>query len=120
MTIRQKRLGEERGARLERGLRRVIVDECVGRDSELVAAFGRRLAGHPATFLYLAESHPGMPDVEILDKLMDRDAVLLTTDRVLHNRAIREGFRSITLAASIGLTDRPLADVRVPRSTAPA
>jgi hypothetical protein len=38
--------------------------------------------------VFLAVEHPGIPDAEILDKLLDPHSVLLTGDRVLHNLAL--------------------------------
>ena len=44
-----------------------------------------------AEFVFLAVEHPGIPDAEILDKLLDAGSVLLTGDRVLHNLALGRG-----------------------------
>ena len=75
-------------------IERVVVDEGVGRDSELMGQFRDRLGGRQVVFVFLASEHPGIPDIEILDKLLDRRSVLLTQDRVLHNLAIGRGFQS--------------------------
>jgi len=73
------------------------------------AALGER----PVTFVFLATEHPGIPDIEILDKLLDLRSALLTRDRVLHNLAIGRGFRSFVHTPESGLTDRRLAHVSV-------
>ena len=52
-------------------IERVVVDEGVGRDSELMAQFRDRLGGRQVVFLFLASEPPGIPDIEILDKLLD-------------------------------------------------
>ena len=65
---------------------KVVVDECVGSESRLFEAFRAWLGDHAAEFLSLSEAHPGIPDVEILDKLLGPSVVLLTNHRVLHNR----------------------------------
>jgi len=75
-------------------IERVVVDECVGQGSPLVGQLRQRLGGRPVKFVFLATEHPGIPDIEILDKLLDVRCALLTQDRVLHNLAIDRGFRS--------------------------
>ena len=77
------------------------------------------LAGRPlAKIVWLATRYPAMPDVELLDKLLTPDTVLLTRDGVLHNRALAQGVRSFTLNAHGQLTRTPLPlasrRVRVP------
>jgi hypothetical protein len=62
-------------------------------------------------FVFLATEHPRIPDIEILDKLLDARAALLTQDRVLHNLAIGRGFRSFVHSSESSLTDRRLAHV---------
>jgi hypothetical protein len=94
-------------------IERVVVDEGVGRDSELMVQFRDRLGGRQVVFVFLASEHPGIPDIEILDKLLDGRSVLLTQDRVLHNLAIGRGFQSMTKTPDSGLTDRRLANVAV-------
>src|ERR1700730_12758828 len=95
--------------RIERG----VVDECVGQESPLVGQLRQRLGERPVTFVFLATEHPGIPDIEILDKLLDVRSALLTRDRVLHNLAIGRGFRSFVHTPESGLTDRRLAHVSV-------
>jgi len=94
-------------------IERVVVDECVGQESPLVGQLRQRLGERPVTFVFLATEHPGIPDIEILDKLLDVRSALLTRDRVLHNLAIGRGFRSFVHTPESGLTDRRLAHVSV-------
>ena len=61
-------------------IERVVVDEGVGWDSELMAQFGDRLGDRKVVFVFLASERPGIPDIEILDKLLDGRSVLLTQD----------------------------------------
>ncbi len=77
--------------------RRVIVDENVGPNTRIWREFQRALGGQPWEFVFLSKVHPGIPDVEILDKLLQPGTVLLTGDSVLHERAIQKGIRSYTL-----------------------
>jgi hypothetical protein len=91
-------------------IERVIVDECVDRVSVL-GQLRELLGDRPIKFVFLAAEHPGIPDIEILDKLLDIRSALLTQDRVLHNLAIRRGFRSFVHTPESGLTDRRLVHV---------
>ena len=70
-----------------------------------------RLGERPVKFVFLATEHPGIPDIEILDKLLDVRSALLTQDRVLHNLAIGRGFQSFVHTPESGLTDRRLVHV---------
>src|SRR5258708_16429761 len=100
-------------------IERVVVDECVGRESPLVGQLRQRLGEQPVKFVFLAAKHPGIPDIEILDKLLDARSALLTQDRVLHNLAIGRGFQSFIHTPECGLTDRRLARVSVPDKCLP-
>jgi hypothetical protein len=57
-------------------------------------ALCERLGERPIKFVFLVTEHPGIPDIEILDKLLDVRSALLTQDRVLHNLALGRGFQS--------------------------
>ena len=59
-------------------IQRIVIDECVRQDSPLLAQLTERLCGHLAELVFLAAQHPGIPDVEILDKLLDGRTALLT------------------------------------------
>ena len=65
-------------AEKKRMAKRVIVDENVGRNTALWHEFQRVLGGQPWEYVFLSEAHPGIPDVEILDKLLQPSTVLLT------------------------------------------
>ena len=95
-------------------IERVVVDECIGQTSVLLGQLHSRLGDRPIKFVFLATEHPGIPDIEILDKLLDARTVLLTQDRVLHNLATARGFRSFIHTSESGLTDRRLANVSAP------
>jgi hypothetical protein len=95
-------------------IERVVVDECVGQESPLVGQLRQRLGERPVKFVFLATKHPGIPDIEILDKLLDLRSALLTQDRVLHNLAIGRGFQSFVHTPESGLTDRRLVHVSAP------
>ncbi len=91
---------------------RVIVDENAGPGSPLWHRFSAAMDVPLADCLMLKDSHPGIPDVEILDKLLTAGRILLTADRVLHMQAIEQGNRSYTLNERGELTDRRLPGVQ--------
>lgn len=93
--------------------RRVIVDESAGPGSEVWRQFHQCLDGEECDYLFISESHRSIPDVEILDKVLQPDAVLLTADCVLHMRALERGFRSCTLDECGRLTQERLGHVRL-------
>ena len=95
-------------------IERVVVDECIGQEFPLVGQLRQRLGERPVKFVFLATEHPGIPDIEILDKLLDARSALLTQDRVLHNLAISRGFRSFVHTPESDLTDRRLSHVSAP------
>ncbi len=87
---------------------RVIVDEGLSPTSPLWRQFQDWLGTRSAEVVFIVDAYPGMPDVEILDKLLSQDTVLLTHDRVLHNRALNGGIRSFTRNAQGQLTRKKL------------
>jgi hypothetical protein len=88
---------------------RVIVDECVSSQSELFVRFGQECGSEGAmNYLFLAKEHRAVPDDIILTQLLGPDSVLLTMDRVLHNRACRLGLRSYTLDETGAVVCNPL------------
>jgi hypothetical protein len=100
---------------------RVIVDEGIGDTSPLWQQFHAWLGERSAEIVWLATRYPAIPDVEILDKLLTPDTVLLTRDGVLHNRALAQGRRSFTLNAQSQLTRKPLPlESRRVRASAPS
>ena len=104
---------KQSGHHTELPIERIVIDECLGPDSPLLAQLTARLGGHPVELVFLAARHPGIPDVEILDKLLDGRTALLTHDRVLHNLTIDRGLRSFIQSPDGGLTNRKLPDVAV-------
>ena len=87
---------------MSRKIERVIVDECIGPATAAVAELRRQSDVARAEFVFLAVEHPGIPDAEILDKLLNPRSVLLTGDRVLHNLALGRGFRSFVHTPEFG------------------
>jgi len=98
----------------------VVVDECVGPTSLIWQSFSRWLGRRPAQVLHLAEQFPGIPDGVILSKIVAPEDILVTTDRVLHNRACANGLRSFTLTPSGQLTEKPLRNIPQKPRVSPA
>ena len=99
---------------------RVIVDEGLARTAEFVRRVEQVLASpHQIEWTYLSESHRGVPDVEILGKLLGPGSVLLTRDRILHNQAIRMGARSYFLDEHGQFRSRALPGVPAPTPLPP-
>ena len=73
------------------------------------------MAGRPAECVFWEKMHKGIPDVEILDKLLVNGAMLLTRDRVLHNRACAQGVRSFTLNELGQMQSKRLPGIALPK-----
>ena len=100
----------------------IIVDENLHETSPLMEIFRKSPLGRKdgVVVAFLNELHPGIPDVEILTKILNEQTILVTMDCVLHMQALARGFRSFTLDSQGDLTERPLAGVplkSVPQST---
>ncbi|MFV1980818.1 MAG: hypothetical protein ACC655_06670, partial [Rhodothermia bacterium] len=59
---------------------RVIVDENAGPGTAVWEQFQRAFGGEQCEYVFLAKTHCGIPDVEILDKLLRPGTVLVTGD----------------------------------------
>ena len=94
-----------------RSIERIVIDECLGLDASMLEQLTTRFGGRPLEPVFLAARHPGIPDIEILDKLLDDRTALLTRDRVLHNLALDRGFRSFLPSSDGGLINRKLPGV---------
>lgn len=85
--------------------KRVIVDEGVGRNDE--ALWQRacpELRG--ADLVWVAQVHPGIPDDEIVQHLLDPETAVVTKDRRFHNGLVDAKYRSYCLLNGRVLTDR--------------
>ncbi len=88
---------KQSGHRAGLPIERIVIDECLGPDSPLLAQLTGRLSGHPVELVFLAARHPGIPDGEILDKLLD--------GRHRHNRSRSCSATKSTSIARAHLTD---------------
>jgi hypothetical protein len=99
---------------------RVLVDEGVGAGDAIWSQTKRYFSEHSAALCFIAQDHPGIPDVEILDKLLDKNTILITHDCVLHNRACSLGYTSLTLSTRGKITHSPLPGVKLPAKQPPS
>ena len=104
-------MSKQSGRDTGRPIERIVVDECLGQNSPALSKLTRQLGGLQVELVFLAAKHTGIPDVEILDKLLDGRTALLTRDRALHNLTIDRGFRSFAPFPDGSLTSRKLPDV---------
>jgi hypothetical protein len=95
----------------KRPIERIVVDECFGPGTPLLPQLMQQLGAHPIEIVHLAVRHPGIPDIELLDKLLDGRTALLTRDRLLHNLAISRGLRSFVPGPAGSLSDRRVPGV---------
>ena len=102
---------EHRAGPSGRSIERIVIDECLGLDTSMLEQLTTWFGGRPLEPVFLAARHPGIPDIEILDKLLDERTALLTRDRVLHNLALDRGFRSFLPSSDGGLINRKLPGV---------
>lgn len=98
----------------------IIIDEGVSESSATFKCFLEWLGTRTGNFLFLSKAHPGIPDIEIIDKLLPTYQNLLTNDRVLHNRVIAGGYKSFILDKNGNLTDKPLTDIKLKKLTPPS
>lgn len=91
---------------------KIIIDEGISASSPTFKSFLQWLGNQTAEFLFLSKEHPGIPDIEIIDKLLPKYHNLLTKDRVLHNRAIAKGFKSFILDENGNLITKSLKNIR--------
>ena len=87
-------------------IERIVVDECVGTNSPLLGQLIDQIGNRSIEIVDVAGQHPGIPDIVLLNKLLDHRTALLTRDRVLHNVAIDRGLQSFILSPKGSLTGR--------------
>ncbi|MBA3603366.1 MAG: hypothetical protein H0W50_06945 [Parachlamydiaceae bacterium] len=97
-----------------------IIDEGISESTAAFKSFLVWLGTRPRNFIFLSKVHPGIPDIEIIDKLLPKYQNLLTHDRVLHNRAIAEGFKSLTLDTNGNLTNKSLPGIKLKKLQPPS
>ena len=73
---------------------RLVVDEAVSA-AQLTRfeAFDRKNGIDTPDCVFIKETHPSMPDSQILEHYLDETTILLTTDRPFHNTVLAKGLR---------------------------
>jgi hypothetical protein len=90
----------------------IVVDEGVSAAQfARFEAFARRNDIPTSDCLFIQETHPGMPDSQIMHHYLDGTTILVTIDRPFHNRALRKGLRSYYLDEET-ITAKPLPGIR--------
>ena len=92
-------------------IERIVVDECLGLGSPVLAQLMQQIGSQSIEIVNVAARHPGIPDIELLNKLLDGRTALLTRDRVLHNLAIGRGLRSFIPGPTGSLSDRKVPGI---------
>jgi hypothetical protein len=93
-------------------IERIVVDECLGPGSPMLAQLMQQIGSQSIEVVNVAARHPGIPDIELLNKLLDGRTALLTRDRVLHNLAVGRGLRSFIPGPTGGLSGRKVPGIR--------
>jgi hypothetical protein len=78
-----------------RNIERIVLDECLQLTPDVVEEIERRIGHRPAEIVVVADKYASLPDLIIIERLMDARSMLMTQDRPLHNLAIDRGFASL-------------------------
>jgi hypothetical protein len=87
-----------------RSIKRIVLDECLQLTPDVAEEFERRVGHRAAEIVVLADKYASLPDMIILERLMDARSMLMTKDRPLHNLAIDRGFVSLLRTPEAGWT----------------
>jgi hypothetical protein len=98
---------------------RIIIDESVSA-AQFAAfeAFARQHNLDTSDCVFIKETHPGIPDSQILQHYLDETTILVTTDRPFHNTVLARGLRSYYLDQDM-ITDQPLPGIQPKPGIAP-
>ncbi|MGD9160328.1 MAG: hypothetical protein PVG39_18070 [Desulfobacteraceae bacterium] len=64
-----------------------------------------------SSLYYISQKHPGMPDHQIIQLLLDEKTVFITTDRPMHNTVLKKGFKSFFFNGD-NFSPKPLKGIR--------
>jgi hypothetical protein len=87
-----------------RNIERIVLDECLPLTPDVAEEIERRIGHRAAEIVVLADKYASLPDMIILERLMDARSMLVTQDRPLHNLAIDRGFASLLRTPEAGWT----------------
>jgi hypothetical protein len=64
-----------------------------------------------SSLYFISQKHPGMPDHQIIQLLLNETTVFITTDRPLHNTVLKKGFKSLYFNGD-NFSSKPLKGIR--------
>lgn len=64
-----------------------------------------------SSLYFISQKHPGMPDHQIIQLLLNKKTVLITMDRPLHNTVLKKGYKSFFFNGD-NFSPKPLKGVR--------
>ena len=74
---------------------RIIIDEAVSAvQFAAFETFARQHNLDTSDCVFIKETHPGIPDSQILQHYLAETTILVTTDRSFHNTVLAPGLRS--------------------------
>ena len=100
----------------------IVVDESISTAQwEEFERFARKRGLLAARVLFVRDAHPGMPDAAILEHLLNKTTLFLTTDRPLHNTGLAKGPRGYYVSPEGRFTSKPLRGItpKDPRNLTP-
>lgn len=75
--------------------KQIIIDESFPNNQvESLSKHLKRKNIKYSNFYFISQKHPGMPDQQIIQLLLNKTTVLITMDRPLHNTVIKKGLKS--------------------------
>lgn len=88
---------------------KILIDERISESPKTITKLLKQITTQPLSLLFLAKTHPGISDADVLERLLPIHQHILTKDAILHNRAIALGFSSFIVNEEGTLTDKPLS-----------
>src|SRR5262245_35789753 len=95
---------------------KLIIDESVSnRNLEVFDALAKKTGISVDSRVFLKESHPGIPDSQVIQHLLNSETIFVTTDRPFHNKVILAGLRSYYVESG-KITSKALRGIKVDSS----
>jgi hypothetical protein len=92
--------------------KQIIIDESFPNNQvESLSKHLKRKNIKYSNFYFISQKHPGMPDQQIIQLLLNKTTVLITMDRPLHNTVLKKGFKSFYFDGD-NFSPKPLKGVR--------
>ncbi len=91
---------------------RIVVDEAISMAQFIrFEAFAKKKGIDTSNCIFIKDTHPGIPDSQILQHYLAETTILLTTDRPFHNTVLAKGWRSYYIDQN-KITKKPLPGIR--------